>query len=62
MVGAPIVIVSVPLVWLHAVNLLLSVTVTAKVNVPTDFGVPLITPEVESVSPVGSEPEASVVE
>jgi hypothetical protein len=38
----------------------LSVTVTAKVAVPLAVGVPEIAPLLESVSPAGRLPEASV--
>ena len=37
----------------------LSVTCIPKVDVPAVVGVPEITPEVESVRPAGSVPEAS---
>src|SRR5436305_12017398 len=42
-----------------AVLELASVTLTVKVLVPVPVGVPEIAPELESVSPVGSAPEAS---
>jgi hypothetical protein len=37
-----------------------SLTVTAKLELPDAFGVPLITPAVERVNPAGNEPEAKL--
>ncbi len=66
MVGAPgttgaIVSEIVPLVKLSAVGVLESVPDTVKVNVPPAVGVPEITPALESESPLGSDPLATVV-
>jgi len=67
MVGAPgataattrVIVELVKLAW---VSVLESVPLTLKVYVPAAVGVPLMTPALDSASPGGSEPLATVVE
>ncbi len=66
MVGAPgvpawIVTVMVPLVKLACVPLLESVPLTVKLKLPVEVGVPVTAPALESESPGGRTPLATLV-